>query len=158
MGGCLEAMFIISDQKNSNKNKEEIFNEKPQNIQLEDCFICEEKLEPSDVLKHLCNHFILELDRKYQDVNQTTDESLFSCAKCGNDFEDKFDFLDHMGILHKGVVEFVPEKYRDLFVDAEVPVEKEKGLQQREMEKSTDEAAEVGSEEQQDMDVGEVGG
>ena len=117
-------MFIISNQnrtsslenwvrqKNGHTNDEEIFSERmAEKIQLENCFICEENLQPGDVLKHLCNHFILELDKKYS-VDQTTDEGLFSCSKCGNTFEDKFDFLDHMGILHKGVEEFIPVQYR----------------------------------------------
>ena len=107
--GCLEALFIITDKKNGHENNAE---REPQKIHLEKCFICEEKLEPCDVLKHLCNHFILELDKKYQEVDQTTDQSLFSCTKCEKTFEDKFDFLDHMGILHKGVVDFVPVQYR----------------------------------------------
>ena len=107
--GCLEALFIITDKKNGHENNAE---REPQKIHLEKCFICEEKLEPCDVLKHLCNHFILELDKKYQEGDQTTDESLFSCAKCQDLFVDKFDFLDHMGIHHKGVVEFVPVQYR----------------------------------------------
>ena len=38
-----------------------------------------------------------------------------------------------------------------------MPLEKEKGLEQKELEKSTDEAAEVESEEKQDTDVGKVG-
>ena len=110
--GCLEAMFIISEQKNGHKNDAEIFSGRvSQKIRLESCFICEENLQPCDILKHLCNHFILELDRKYS-VNQASSESLFSCTKCENTFEDKFDFLDHMGILHKGVEEFIPAQYR----------------------------------------------
>ena len=104
---------LINDcQKNGCKNDAEIFSERvPRKIQLDNCFICEETLQPCDILKHLCNHFILELDRKYS-VNQASSESLFSCTKCENTFEDKFDFLDHMGILHKGVEEFIPAQYR----------------------------------------------
>ena len=44
---------------------------------------------------------------------------------------------------------------RSLFVDVEVPVEKEEGLQQKELEKNSHEAAEVESEV---TDVGEKGG
>ena len=110
--GCLEAMIIISEQKNGHTNEEEIYSGRvPQKIQLENCFICEENLQPCDILKHLCNHFILELDKKYS-VKQTSSRSLFSCQKCEKTFEDKFDFLDHMGILHKGVEEFIPVQYR----------------------------------------------
>ena len=47
--------------------------------------------------------------------------------------------------------------FRSLFVDAEVPLEKEKGLEQKELEKSTDESAKVESEETQDTDVEKVG-
>ena len=108
--GLLEAMFSISDQQSG--NEDEIFPErKPKQINLETCFICEETLQPFDILKHLCNHFILELDRKYV-FNQRPEGGLFSCNQCEKMFEEKFDFLDHMGILHKGVEEFVPVQYR----------------------------------------------
>ena len=82
-----------------------------QPVSRENCFICDENLLPCDVLKHLSNHFIVELDKKYAN-NQTTEEGLLWCSECQKMFEDKFDFLDHMGILHGGLEEFIPLQYR----------------------------------------------
>ena len=48
--------------------------------------------------------------------------------------------------------------FRSLFVDSEVPVEKGEGLQQKESEGGTHEAAEVESEEKRCTVVGEKGG
>lgn len=85
------------------------------------CYLCDEDLNntsPDEIRQHLCNHYQPELDSKF--VSNTTSlvkvDGKYVCSKCGKMEEDKFDFLDHMGIFHNAVDEFIPEKFRDSFI------------------------------------------
>ena len=78
------------------------------------CYLCEEDFSTcseDSVLEHFCNHYQLDLDGKYVSQSEAAN-SEFNCPQCGKTILDKLDFLDHIGVEHRGVVEFIPETFR----------------------------------------------
>jgi len=78
-----------------------------------ECFLCHEDLTADSddgILEHLCHHFQVELDEKYV-KKDNPENTMFKCTKCGKEFVDKLDLLDHLGILHRCVKDFVPAQH-----------------------------------------------
>ena len=84
-------------------------------FELDQCYLCDKKFftdNPDTILEHMSYHYKLELRRKYIDRPGAVWPQNSQCQKCNEYFNTADKYLIHIGVIHKQVLQFIPERLK----------------------------------------------
>lgn len=94
-----------------------------ENYDLEECYLCNKNFKSENaeaILKHMSSHYKLELQRNYIDRPESAWILNKKCPKCDKYMETADQFVMHMGVIHKQVLQYIPERLKSTFTRAKV--------------------------------------
>lgn len=94
-----------------------------ENYDLDGCYLCNKNFtsENADaILKHMSSHYKLELQRNYIDRPESAWILNKQCPKCDKYVETADQFVMHMGVIHKQVLQYIPERLKSTFTKTKV--------------------------------------